>query len=285
MSTIQASLFELPEVPVPTRHGRTQVRPVQVGSILTKCSGKLADFDYSLNPYRGCGFGCSYCYAAFFVPDDVSRDRWGEWVEVKANAVESLARHRDLEGKLILMSSATDPYQPLEAHTGLTRSILEHLASRKDQPRLIVQTRGPLVTRDIDLLKRLKNVRVNMSVTTDCDEIRKCFEPSCASIERRLNALRELKDAGIQIGACVSPMLPIQDPIQFARTLRELDADRYATVYFHSSDRLFASNTGKKAVDIAREMGWNREKFERTKSILQQLVPKMGAAPNAFAPR
>ncbi len=272
MSTIQASLFELPQVRTPTRHGRTFVRSVEVKSILTRPTGRIKDFDYSLNPYRGCGFGCSYCYAAFFVPDDVSRDAWGEWVEVKENAVASLARHKDLGGAKILMSSATDPYQPLEAVTGLSRAILEHLADRFDQPELVIQTRGPLVTRDIDVFKRFKKIRVNMSVTTDSDEIRKRFEPACASIERRLDALRELIAAGISIGVSVSPMLPIEDPIGFARTLRELKADRYWMSYFHSADRLFASNTGKKALEIAKEMGWNQAKFERTRQVLEQLV-------------
>ncbi len=132
------------------------------------------------------------------------------------------------------------------------------------------------MTRDIDVLKRFKKVRVNLSVTTDNDETRKRFEPSCASIERRLDALRELRDAGIRTGVSVSPMLPIDDPVGFARTLRELEADVYWTGYFHSSDRLFASNTGKKALEIGKEMGWTRERFERTKQILQSLVPRFG---------
>lgn len=272
MSTIQASLFEIPQLRVPSRHGRTFVRSVDVKNILTKPTGRIRDFDYSLNPYRGCGFGCSYCYAAFFIPDDVSRDAWGDWVEVKADAVAILSKNRDLGGARILMSSATDPYQPLEAVTGLTRSILEHLADRFDQPEMVVQTRGPLVTRDIDILKRFKKLRVNMSVTTDSDEIRKRFEPACASIERRLDALRELKAAGISTGVSISPMLPIEDPIGFARTLRELGADRYWMSYFHLSDRLFASNTGKRALEVAKEMGWNQAKFERTRQVLERLV-------------
>lgn len=274
---MQASLFELPQVvQAPARLGRAFVRMVDVKSILTKPTGRIKDFDFSLNPYRGCGFGCTYCYAAFFVPDDVSRDAWGEWVEVKRNAVESLAKHKFLGGASILMSSATDPYQPVEANTGLSRSILEHLADRREQPRMVIQTRGPLVTRDIDVLKRFKDLRVNLSVTTDNDETRKRFEPACASIERRLNALRELKEAGIRTGVSISPMLPIDDPIGFARTLRDLEADVYWTGYFHSSDRLFASSTGKKAIEIGREMGWTKDRFERTRQILQTLVPRFG---------
>lgn len=270
---MQASLFELPQVVAPGKFGRTHVRSIETRNILTKPTGKLSGIDYSLNPYRGCGFGCSYCYAAFFVPEDVRRDSWGEWVEVKSNAVESLARTKNLGGASIMMSSVTDPYQPLESAVGLTREILEHLAARREQPNLVIQTRSPLVTRDIDILRRFKNVRVNMSVTTDSDEIRKRFEPSCASIDRRLEALRELKAAGIPIGVSVAPMLPLDDPIGFARTLRDLGAVRYWSAYFHHSDRLFASNTGKRALEIAREMGWTHTKYERTRQMLVELVP------------
>lgn len=287
MSTIQASLFELTvnEIKSPGTFGRAKVLSHDVGTILTptKGRGKLGEFDYSLNPYRGCGFGCSYCYAAFFVPDEEQRSEWGAWVEIKANAVRLLERHRNLGGKLVLMSSATDPYQPLESATGLTRSILEHLASRPDQPRLVVQTRGPLVTRDIDLLQKFRDIRVNITVSTDSDSIRKRFEPACASIERRLDALRELKSAGIRIGVSIAPMLPIEDPIAFARTLRELDADCYWSAYFHSSERMFASNTRQGAMELAKEYGWTEEKYRRTRAVLDRLVPGFGSLKEAVA--
>jgi len=284
MSTIQASLFELPQVRTPTRLGRTFVRQIEVGSILTPTKGRLASFDYSLNPYRGCGFGCNYCYAAFFVPDDVRRDAWGQWVEVKANALELLAKQKNLGDARIYMSSVTDPYQPVEAQTELSRSILEHLADRREQPRIVIQTRSPLVVRDIDVLQRFKHIRVNMSITTDSDEVRKRFEPGCASIERRMQAVRDLKSAGLKVHVCVSPMLPVEDPIQFARTLRDLDADGYTSGYFHTTDRLFASGTGKEALAIAKEMGWSYGRYNRVKETLAQLVPRFCAPGQGFGP-
>ena len=69
-------------------------------------------------------------------------------------------------------------------------------------------------------------------------------------------------------------MLPIEDPIQFARTLRDLKAELYLASYFHSSDRLFSSNTGKEAIEIAKEMNWTPSKFRRMKAALSQLVPQ-----------
>jgi len=271
-------------VRTPTRLGRTFVRPVEAGSILTQAKGRLASFDYSLNPYRGCGFGCSYCYAAFFVPDDVKRDAWGQWVEVKANALELLAKQKNLGDARIYMSSVTDPYQPIEAQTELSRSILEHLADRAEQPRIVIQTRSPLVVRDIDVLRRFRHVRVNMSITTDSDEIRKRFEPGCASIERRLQAVRELIDAGLKVNVCISPMLPIEDPIRFARTLRDLGAHNYVTGYFHTSDKLFASGTGKEAIAIAKEMGWTYGRYQRVRETLRTLVPGFEGATRGFGP-
>src|SRR5207253_3003827 len=116
-----------------------------------------------------------------------------------------------------------------EAKVELTRSLVELMSDPLRQPRLVVQTRGPLVTRDIEIYKRYKNVRVNMSITTDSDEIRKRFEPGCASIERRLEAIAEVAAAGISTSVCVCPMLPVEDPERFAKTLAKVKADRYYT--------------------------------------------------------
>jgi len=86
----------------------------------------MSDYDYSLNPYSGCSYGCSYCYAAFFVRDDQKRESWGNWVIVKENALQVLRKMRtDLRGKTVYMSSVTDPYQPIERRLKLVRSLLE----------------------------------------------------------------------------------------------------------------------------------------------------------------
>ncbi len=278
MSTIQLPLFETDRVQAPEQLGRARVKTVEIHSILSPAKGKIEGwFDFSLNPYRGCGFGCTYCYAAFFVPDDAQRAEWGKWVEVKANALERLARHQDLGGKRILMSSVTDPYQPVEYRTKLTRSLLEHLVERTDQPDLTIQTRGPVVTRDIDVLRQFKRLRINVSVTTDDDAVRRQFEPHCASIERRLDAVRELSAAGLDVWVAVAPMLPIRDPDKFAKTILDAGAHGAWTSYFHSADRLFASNTGEAARLIAREMGFNRDRFHRQREALGRWIPQLAA--------
>ena len=113
--------------------------------VLTAATGFMDAYDFTLNPYSGCSFGCTYCYAAFFSRDTQRRDSWGYWVSVKENAAALLAKRPPgaLDGKLIYMSSVTDPYQPVERELRLTRRLLETLAERH-RPKLVVQTRSPM---------------------------------------------------------------------------------------------------------------------------------------------
>src|SRR5258706_12546088 len=121
----QLSLFEEPEtLALPEKLGAATIGLRPGSKVLTVPKGMASDFDYSLNPYVGCGFACSYCFAANFVADDQKRADWGNWVDIKIDAEEQVAR-ADLRGKKIFMSSATDPYQPLEQRVRLTRRILE----------------------------------------------------------------------------------------------------------------------------------------------------------------
>jgi DNA repair photolyase len=136
---------------------KLDLRMIQVKSVVTAQSASSSmPFDFGINPYRGCQFGCSYCYASKFVHDDVQKKRdWGFWVEAKANAVDALQREsHKLLGSRIFFSSATDPYQPAELKLGLTRAMLEVLLMAFPQ-RLHIQTRSPHVIRDIDLLQKL----------------------------------------------------------------------------------------------------------------------------------
>src|SRR5205085_7863401 len=110
---------------IPDRVGQAQVYARDTAQILTPASGFMMGYDYTLNPYSGCQFGCAYCYATFFVDSDEKRENWGYWVEVKRNAVELLNKRRRLAGKRIYMSSVTDPYQPIESKIELTRGIVE----------------------------------------------------------------------------------------------------------------------------------------------------------------
>lgn len=201
--------------------GSCLITQIEVRSALTAQSGRRGmPCDYTINPYRGCLFGCSYCYAPQFIYEDAGKKAdWGHWVEVKANAVDALQREsHKITGKTIFFSSATDPYQPIERKLGLTRALLEVLLFAFPA-HVHLQTRSPHVTRDIDLFQRFGDtLRVGFSIPTDSDVVRKAFEPRAPSIARRLEAARALKEAGIPTTASIAPLLPCT-PVRLARLL------------------------------------------------------------------
>lgn len=271
-------------VGVPERIGQTTVNIAEKSKILSRAQGFMGDFDFTLNPYSGCGFGCAYCYAAFFVNSAEKRENWGRWVEVKSNAVNEINRCRSLYDKKIYMSSVTDPYQPLEAKVGLTRSIVEAMSIPSKMPRLVVQTRSPLVTRDIDVLAKFQFLRVNMTVTTDSEAIRKRFEPYCPSNDHRLEAIAEVKAAGLKICVCITPMLPLEDPEKFARRLAALEADVYVAQPFKPSNGPFAASTRGMALDIAREYNWSSESYSHAFAIMRKHLPELYEGREGFMP-
>ncbi|MUT65724.1 radical SAM protein [Paenibacillus sp. NEAU-GSW1] len=194
----------------------------QPKTLLNKGTGFLEGYSHTLNPYTGCAFGCSYCYVRQMPVALFREGEWGEWVDVKGNAATVLRKEINrakAKGRVtIFMSSSTDPYQPVEYKERVTRSLLEVMA--EVQPDfLLVQTRSPLVTRDMDLLVQLKDkVRVSMTVETDQDDIRKIFTPSAPPIAARIKALRELVDAGVPAQAAIAPVLPSSE--RFPELLR-----------------------------------------------------------------
>lgn len=193
-------------------------------TLLNKGTGFLSGYSHSLNPYTGCSFGCSYCYVRQSPVSLFRHAEWGTWVDIKKGAAEvfhkELQRAKTKGPVTIFMSSSTDPYQPIEHKEQITRSLLEVMVS--DPPEfLFVQTRSPLVRRDIDLLLRLEDkVRVSMTVETDREDIRKHFTPKAPSINARLKTLQLLTEAGVPTQATIAPMLPSSE--RFAETLRPL---------------------------------------------------------------
>ncbi len=164
-------------------------------------------YPYVINPYTGCQHGCSYCYARFMKRFTGHSEPWGQFVDVKIQAPELLRREitRKKPGR-VWISGVCDPYQPLEAKYKLTRQCLEILA-QYNWP-VTVQTRSPLVLRDIDILKEGRDFEAGLSVPTADDSIRKLFEPSAPPIKERIRALDELHRAGIRTYAMIAPMLP-----------------------------------------------------------------------------
>jgi DNA repair photolyase len=173
---------------------------------------------YCLNPYVGCAHGCVYCYATFMKRYTGHTEPWGSFVDIKENAVEVLRRQLRRAGRgRVMLSSVTDPYQPVEARERLTRRCLEALLER--QFPVDVLTKSPLVLRDLDLMKEFHDVAVGLTITTDEEKIRKAFEPHAPPIAARLEALRALHEAGIETYVFVGPLLPM-DPVSLAGKIR-----------------------------------------------------------------
>lgn len=182
-----------------------KIREIQAKSILNP--SKLG-CDYAINPYLGCAFGCAYCYAIFMSRLGHQNENWGGWVDVKINA--SLLLRREIVKKnpgTILFSSVTDPYQGIEAKYKITRRCLEILADVNYPAPISILTKSPLVTRDIDLFKRL-NIEVGMTVTSTGDPITRAIEVNAPPNQTRIKALEKLHDSGITTYAFVGPLLP-----------------------------------------------------------------------------
>ncbi|WP_256757414.1 radical SAM protein [Cohnella sp. WQ 127256] len=193
-------------------------------TLLNKGTGFLSGYSHSLNPYTGCTFGCSYCYVRRMPVSTFRNAEWGSWVDIKKEASDifrkELLRAKTKGPVTIFMSSSTDPYQPIEYKEQITRSLLEVMAQHPPDF-LLVQTRSPLVRRDIDLFVHLKDkVRVSMTIETDLEEIRKHFAPDAPPIASRLKTLQLLAEAGVPTQVAIAPMLPSSEG--FAEILHPL---------------------------------------------------------------
>lgn len=193
-------------------YGFMKTVEVQASSILTpqKVGSLSGNYQYSLNPYAGCAFSCSYCYVPKF-PNKRHNDfnEWGKWLEVKINAPELLRKERvKVFGSSIFFSSATDPYQYAELKYRLSRKCLKELLLYKPK-KVTLHTRSNLILEDIDLLKKFgRRLSVGISITTNREDIRRLFEPRAPSIARRIQTLKKLSSEGIKVYASLAPLLP-----------------------------------------------------------------------------
>lgn len=211
---------------------------------------------WSVNPYVGCAFGCTYCYARYAhryvmeraadkdrLADELSSDfdSMEPWLAferrifVKRDAPDILARALRtggerylglINGETILIGSATDPYQPAERRFRVTRRILEVLA---DHPGLdvVIITKSPLITRDVDVLKRIarnSRLHVQISLITVDRELARRIEPRSPTPDSRLRALSRLREAGIEVGVNCMPVLPgiTDDPAALDELVRRV---------------------------------------------------------------
>lgn len=237
---------------------------IEARSIFSAATGFIlrGGFAWTCNPYVGCTFSCTYCYAAFLPQNRRPVADWGKWFKAKKNAVAvARTQARKVAGQALYMSSVTDPYMPVERSLGLTRGILEELVEY--QPRLLVQTRGPLVVRDIDVLSQFESLRVNVSIPTDSERVRLIFEPKAPPLQKRWEALKELKASGLKVGVCVTPTLPIEDAEAFVERLAAFAPDVLVTQYFHTRQSGFGADTGAEARASLQQFRWGEEEYRR----------------------
>ena len=184
-------------------------REIVCKSALTKTG--IPRYDYCLNPYGGCAHACVYCYASFMCRFTGHTERWGEFLDVKVNFPDVLARQlsgrRTRPAGKVLLGSVTDAYQPAEARYGLTRACLQLLA---DYRLLAVNilTKSHLVQRDLPLLRELPACEVGFTVTTLDRAVAGALEPGASPPQLRLAAAGALIKAGIPVWVFVAPLLP-----------------------------------------------------------------------------
>ena len=184
-------------------------------SLLNRCvSNRRLPFSWTINPYRGCEFACKYCYARYTHEFMEMRDgtEFEQKIYVKQHTAE-LLRHdlrRVKRGEAIALGTATDPYQPAERRYEITRGILGEFARHRGFELGIV-TKSNLIVRDLDLLRAVavnNALSIHITVTTLDVELARILEPRAPRPDLRIDAVRELSQAGINVGVSASPVLP-----------------------------------------------------------------------------
>jgi len=184
--------------------------------------------DYAVNPYIGCAHGCTYCYARFMTRWYHQGEKWGTFVDIKKNAVECMEREAPKKKHgVILFSSVTDAYQPIEKKTELTRNLLKVLAEHDLAVEIL--TKSSLVQRDIDVLSEFTRSEVGLTITGFDDAVRQAFEPGASSIMERIEVLELFSDSGIPTYAFLGPLLPFLSEPQLEELLNIL-ADKVGRV-------------------------------------------------------
>jgi len=242
-------------------------------------------FTHTLNPYAGCGFGrtgCPFCYVRESPVGRFGPAAWGSWVLHKANIAAVLEQELGKPAARryrVFMASATDPYQPAEARTGLTQRCLAVLQAHPIDW-LVVQTRSLLVQRDFALLAELPFVTLNVSLETDRLDVHRRLTRSSAAPERRLSLVRTALAHGICTQITVSPYLPSSPT--FAETLADAVGARGRVIVdtFLDGDGSGGQRSARLGMDAvladAGFPGWFARCREHAQELMERLLPLLG---------
>jgi DNA repair photolyase len=262
-----------------------------VKSILNKCDSARVPFDWTINPYRGCEFGCVYCYARY--THEYMELDGGEFerkIFVKKDAGPLLAH--DVARKYsyasessggekpehIAIGTATDPYQPAEREYGVTRACLEELAKREGLS-LSVITKSNQIVRDIDLFKKIaerSELSLNITITTLRTRLARLLEPRAPRPDLRVAAVRQLREAGLRVGVSASPLIP-------GITDREGELEAVAEAVHEAGAQWFFSGVLFLMPSSAKQfLPFIHEKFPRLTKQYEEWYAKQAYAPEKY---
>jgi DNA repair photolyase len=262
-----------------------------VRSILNKCDSNRVPFEWTINPYRGCEFACKYCYARYTHEYmELDGSEFERKIFVKQNPAELLAR--DVERKYsyqragaedgrpehIAIGTATDPYQPAEKEYKVTRACLEELAKREGLSVSVI-TKSNQIVRDIDVLQRIaarSELSLNITVTTLRTRLARLLEPRAPRPDLRIDAIRQLKAAGLRVGVSASPLIP-------GITDREGDLEAVAAAVKDAGAEWFFSGVLFLMPSSAKTfLPFIREKFPKLARQYEQWYSRNGYAPEEY---
>jgi DNA repair photolyase len=262
-----------------------------VKSILNRCDSKRVPFEWTINPYRGCEFGCRYCYARY--THEYMELDGGEFelkIYVKQDAGPLLAY--DVSHKYsyasessggekpehIAIGTATDPYQPAEREYGVTRACLEELAKREGLSVSVI-TKSNQIVRDIDLFKKIaerSELSLNITITTLRTRLARLLEPRAPRPDLRLAAVRKLSEAGLRVAVSASPLIP-------GLTDREGELEAVAEAAHHAGAQGFWSGVLFLMPSSAKQfLPFIREKFPRLAKQYEEWYARDAYAPEKY---
>ncbi len=282
------------ELPLDVRHDDCRLETARgvefvempVHKILNRCSNERMPFRWTINPYRGCEFGCVYCYARYTHDFLELRDPmdFERRIFVKRMAAEVLARtlaRTPIGNDAIAVGTATDPYQPAERRFRLTRSMLEVFANLAGL-NLSITTKSALVVRDLDVLTRINrrsHLRVNISLITLDRRLQRILEPRAPRPALRLRALNMLARAGIRCNLLMMPMIPglTDDPARIDGVIRAARRAGAEGVWWRS---MFL-----KPAAARRFLPFVRDNFPHLASRMDEFYGRHAYAPAAYDDR
>jgi DNA repair photolyase len=255
-------------------------------SLLNRCvSNRNMPFTWTINPYRGCEFGCRYCYARYTHEFMEMRDgmEFEQKIYVKQHAAGLLRNElrRVKPDEAIALGTATDPYQPAERRYEVTRAILEEFARHRGYELGIV-TKSNLIVRDLELLKEVAKTNclsVHVTVTTLDVDLARILEPRAPRPDLRMDAVRTLAQAGLRVGVSCSPVVPgITDSPRDLESLIRVAAEAGA-------DYVFANPLFLKPCSAAVFIPFLEKNFPHLAENYRQRYQDRAFLPPAYAKR